>query len=402
MAATQDTAVLDTPISGSEVRSVNFFNGRLLTGQDLSREQDAGRAARLALGRALGAGVACGLLVEPGPTPAGAAPVLSVHSGIAVNASGQVLVLPVRTHVSLAAAPPGSDRTRIGFVDCVPPAEDLATVGEGVFVLTISPATRLEGRAEVSGLAGDAACAAALSVETVKFRLLRLPVAAATLHPPGLARSKLAAQLLTSSADVTAAAPDTPLSTQGNLRADEVPLALVHWTAVDGLRFVDCWAVRRELRPPDGSGALPGLLAPAADAVARARLLQFQAQLEDLVAPGGAAAMRASDHFVRLPPAGLLPAGVNGATFLSGMTVRQGRAAGSPAPLIAEPARVRSFLAASLDYPPVEVGAPEAVWLLAVRGAPYGLFASAHVPYPAQPQFDLSHYDEANYAIHAP
>jgi hypothetical protein len=401
-ATTPGTAALDAPVTGSEVRSVNFFNGRLLTGQDLSREQDANRAARLALGRALGSGVACGLFVEPGATPVGAAPVLSVRAGIAVNSAGQVLSLPIRTDVSLAAAPPGADPTRIGFVDCLPPTEDIATIGEGVFVLTIAPATGLEGRAEVSGLVGDAACAAALSVETVKFRLLRLPIAASTLHPPGLVRSKLAAQLLTSSADVTAAPPATPLDQQGHLRSDEVPLALIHWTAVDGLRFIDCWAVRRELHSPDASGALPGLLPPAADGLARARLLQFQAQIAELVAPGGAAALRGGDHFVRLPPAGLLPAGVNGTTFLTGMTVRQGRARGTPAPLVVEPARVRAFLAASLAYPPIEVVSPEAVWLLAVRGASYGLFASAHVPYPAQPQFDVGHYDQANYALNAP
>jgi hypothetical protein len=207
---------------------------------------------------------------------------------------------------------------------------------------------------------------------------------------------------LDASADVTAAPAATPLDEQGRMGKDEVPLALVHWTAVGGLRFVDCWAVRRELHAPDAAGALPGVLAPAAGARARARLLQFQAQLDDLVAPGGAAALRASDNFVRLPAAGLLPAAVKGATFLAGMTVRQGRAKGAAAPLIVDVARVRAFLEASLAFPPLEVGSREALWLLAVRGAPYGLFASARVPYPGQPQFDVSRYDQADYAIPAP
>ena len=50
------------------IRSVNFFNGRLLTGEDLSREQDANELARLRLGRAVGSGVAYGLEVAQAPT----------------------------------------------------------------------------------------------------------------------------------------------------------------------------------------------------------------------------------------------------------------------------------------------------------------------------------------------
>lgn len=404
MTAATGPAALDAPVAGSELRSVNFFNGRLLTGQDLSREQDAVRAARLALGRAVGRGVACGLFVEQGPAAVGGAPVLRVGSGIALNACGQVLALPVTTDVSLAAAPAGTDARAIGFVDCVPPAGDLATIGQGVFVLTIGPATGFEGRAEVAGLAGDAACAAALTVETVRFRLLRLPIAASTLASPGLARSRLAALLLPDPTDVLAAPAPTPLDQQGRLGDDEVPLALIHWTAAAGLRFVDCWTVRRERHAPDPFGGdLPGLLEPRAAAVAHARVLQFQTQLQEIVDAGGAGALRASDHFTWLPAAGILPAGVVGPTFLTGMTVRQGRGAtGAAEPLLVEPARVREFLGEALRYPPITVGAPEAIWLLRPRGLGYLLYGSARIRYPGQPQFDVSRFDQAHYALPAP
>ena len=45
---------LQNPILDGGIRSVNFFNGRLLTARDLSREQDANREATNRLGQALG------------------------------------------------------------------------------------------------------------------------------------------------------------------------------------------------------------------------------------------------------------------------------------------------------------------------------------------------------------
>jgi hypothetical protein len=51
---------LEQAILDSELRYVNFFNGRLLTGGDLSAEQAANRACSRHLGLAVGAGVAYG------------------------------------------------------------------------------------------------------------------------------------------------------------------------------------------------------------------------------------------------------------------------------------------------------------------------------------------------------
>ena len=45
-----------TPIVNNRTRSVNFFNGRLLTGEDLTAEQQANRVAHSLLGQAAGAG----------------------------------------------------------------------------------------------------------------------------------------------------------------------------------------------------------------------------------------------------------------------------------------------------------------------------------------------------------
>ncbi len=54
---------LDTPFLDGGIRSTNFFNGRLLSREDLQREQDAERAVHERLGRALGTGIAYGLEV---------------------------------------------------------------------------------------------------------------------------------------------------------------------------------------------------------------------------------------------------------------------------------------------------------------------------------------------------
>ena len=45
---------LEEPILEDGVRFVNFFEGRILTGRDLTDEQAADRAQRLRLGRAVG------------------------------------------------------------------------------------------------------------------------------------------------------------------------------------------------------------------------------------------------------------------------------------------------------------------------------------------------------------
>jgi len=47
-----------TPILEGGIQSINFFNGRLLSGEDLSQEQLANLQARHLLGKAIGDGVA--------------------------------------------------------------------------------------------------------------------------------------------------------------------------------------------------------------------------------------------------------------------------------------------------------------------------------------------------------
>ncbi|HYE99599.1 MAG TPA: hypothetical protein VEJ18_11845, partial [Planctomycetota bacterium] len=90
------------PVFEGGIRSVNFFNGRVLTGEDLSREQEAQRQARRLLGQAAGEGVACGFEISEAPGSSTArSPVINVEPGLAVNRAGQTLRLNSRASVGL-------------------------------------------------------------------------------------------------------------------------------------------------------------------------------------------------------------------------------------------------------------------------------------------------------------
>ena len=57
---------LSTLVASGGLRSPNFFNGRLLSGEDLTSEHAANDQARDRLGRTIGDGIAYGLQVANG------------------------------------------------------------------------------------------------------------------------------------------------------------------------------------------------------------------------------------------------------------------------------------------------------------------------------------------------
>src|SRR5437667_104216 len=88
------TRNLAEAILDSGIRSIHFFNGRLLSGEDLSQEQDANQEERRRAGQAWGEGVAFGLEVaETTGISAKDAPVVTVEAGLAVNRGGPTLAL---------------------------------------------------------------------------------------------------------------------------------------------------------------------------------------------------------------------------------------------------------------------------------------------------------------------
>ncbi|MBA3891070.1 MAG: hypothetical protein H0X64_11120, partial [Gemmatimonadaceae bacterium] len=191
------TVTTEQAITGGGIRTVNFFNGRLLTGEDLTREQQATELARLRLGRAIGSGIAYGLEVSQAPPASTARPVVRIEAGAAVNRLGRVLELTGATDVALAHERPDGSGSDVLFEDCAPLQPGAYSAGTGVYLLTIAPAASSDGRAPVSGLANeDAACNIAFSIEGVQFHLLRLALPPSLLSDPDRLRNRLAHLML--------------------------------------------------------------------------------------------------------------------------------------------------------------------------------------------------------------
>jgi len=171
------TQTLGSPVlNGSALRSVNFFNGRLLTGDDLAAEQSALHKRLEHLGQLTGAGVGYGLEVQETPgTSTPQNPVVTVAGGLAVSPSGTALWLPSPVDLSLAGTEATSD-TEPGalFAPCQPFAPGTYTAGAGVYLLWIGPASQSDGLAQVNGLGNQIApCNVDDYIDTVEFGLIR-------------------------------------------------------------------------------------------------------------------------------------------------------------------------------------------------------------------------------------
>lgn len=307
------------PILDGAVRSVAFFNGRLLTAEDLRQDRDATREYLRRLGRAGGEGVGYGLEVAVG-RGSQQVPVVTVSPGVAVNRTGHALALtkPAELRLSRPAVDAGP-LTPGEFDDCPRGITPPVGADAGLYVLVVGPAKAPEGRVPVSGLTGaTATCNTRYTVEGVRFRLAPLPLTVAELNDPDRLRNEAAHRCFgLTTAAYTARFADpigTPPGGYGlidRLRADgmvtdcEVPLALVRLTDA-GIEFLDPWAVRRRVVAPDaGSGPWP---TDRRAAEGEAMIAQFRDHARDLFArvptPGAVSADR---YFRFLPPAGLLP-----------------------------------------------------------------------------------------------
>jgi hypothetical protein len=410
--------LVEEAVLGGALRSTHFFNGRLLTGEDLGREQRTTDLKLARLGEGVGDGVVEGLAVSVKQGSTAARPVVTVTRGLAISRSGIALELGEETDVTLARTGPRPGAEPGGlFADCQPYTASEYSTGAGVYLLALGPASAEEGLAPVSGLHNrDAPCNTASTVETVSFRLVRLALPLAELDDAERLRNAAAYRMFDPAAvdslerDPGAATLDR-LGLLDRLRGvclgeDHVPLALIGWEADAGIAFVDHWSVRRRVtrRPA------PGRFAPFASdrlvADGEARFLQFQEQMSDRLDAGGAASCVATDELAHLPAAGILRTGgarFDAGTFFQGLTVR--------GPLFVEGARLGPLLRASFLAPPLDLASGEMLWLYKVRenrdpevagsaaARPVVVFAGGHLRYAGQPQFDLAHWDFANYAL---
>jgi hypothetical protein len=411
------TVTADEPVVEGGIRSVNFFNGRLLTGEDLTREQMANEVARLRLGRALGTGVVSGLEVSASPASSNARPVVRVEAGSAVNREGRVLQLAGATEVSLARERDDGAGADVLFTDCRPLQPGTYSAGAGAFVLTIAPAERGEGRAKVSGLGNeDAGCNIAYSLHGVQFRLWRL------LLPPELAndadrlRNGIAHLMLGTDDPRRLAFESDPLGSpvgpygllddlRGTCLTDEqVPLAVLAWTATEGIRFVDLWSVRRRVVAPAADTRFPTLVSDRRRAEAEAGFLQFQAQVADLMlGTGGLSAVRAGDRFTFLPAVGMVPIAGDGSPAGFDADVFLG-AQGSEELAALDAALLRPLVQESFWHDPIRTGDGEeriqryVVWHDELRARDVLVFARRTLPYRGSARFGRARFGHSRFS----
>jgi hypothetical protein len=410
-------------VTGGALRATHFFNGRLLTGEDLGREQATQNARLARLGMALGDGVADGYAVSVAPGSSPANPVVTVTPGLAIARSGDALELRVQADVALAGAPgrPGAEPGAL-FADCQPYQESEYSTGVGVYLLSVGPKVIPEGLAPVSGLHNaDAPCNTAYAVEGVSFRRLRLAIGLSELDDAAHLRNRVAYRMFDPDAVARLWSDPfgAPLDRYGlldelrpdHLRDDEVPLALIGWKAGEGITFIDHWSVRRRVTRRGAGDRLAPLTGDRLLAEGEARFLQFQDQLDDLRVTGAAIeTLDARTRFAQLPPVGFLPLadarwrGFGFREFLAAVQVR--------GPVTIEGDQVMGLVREAFECPPIDLTlAPaEALWLYIVRDnlrppgggtgdeRPYVIFASGHTRYRGDARFALSYFNFANYA----
>jgi hypothetical protein len=367
---------LNQVILNGGLPSINFFNGRLLSSEDLNMEKEFNNEGRRRLGRAIGDGILEGLEVTFDDTPSTdpTKAVVHVRPGAAINRNGQYLALPQNIDVSLVVTRDRQPTSAGLFGTCEPPQNTPIATGAGVYILVLSPASGFIGQAQVSGLvpniAGGTACGSRYKVEGVRFGLVQLDISTLpndispdiqNLIGHSLGKSDLAslsmlrnlfahlsfgteeqAKMLSNPFQVFRNASSTLtygvlniLRSRGTLTDCDVPLALLYWTT-NGIQFVDMGSVRR--RPVLSTPILYQLLtmtnpvypnfdwsiasASNSSAIGEAVSAQFQEHIEWLAemtlknTQSQTALGNARNHFRYLPAAGILP--VTGAKSTKG------------------------------------------------------------------------------------
>jgi len=369
------STALNTPIVEGGLDRIPFFNGRVLTAEDLKTEQNANADERRRLGRALGTGVVDGLFVRKTSDQT-----VTVESGLGLAPSGQVVELPQTTEVSVLSSIEREETagTRGAFADCAVQSATVTT-GAGAYLLVVEPASTPDGRTPRTTLGGDGAagdCGAKRRVEGARLRLVPLDTGDDALVPSSLAdgegeydvqnlsqkivearendeepmpkrvsklRNMLAHVCLRTPSALTETAslydtlrrqargedtsgdgdPEAPLDVLRDRARrrdrvapldDAVPLGLFFW-AHDRVEFVDAWSVRRRVHRLAPQRPVPATARRRAEM--EAAIYQFQDHLADLVEQTSADELRTIDvtNYARyLPPVGTVPVTDFGAT----------------------------------------------------------------------------------------
>lgn len=433
-----------TLILDGGIRSPNYFNGRLLSGEDLNLEKAANRDSRRRLGRAIGDGVAFGFEVaETTGVSTVNQPVVTVMPGLAVNRRGQTLMLTTKTDVSLVGSIESEEVSTQDFVGCMPPGSSSYVAGAGIYLLVTCPASGKEGRASVSGLGNQtASCNSRYLIESLQFRLLKMNVSDEDLADSAHLRNRTAYRCLgltdpgyTSFITDPFGQHDTGYGLLDDLRPDvltdcDVPLALLYWTSTGGIKFIDLWGVRRRITLPSADDGWLSVASARRVSEGEAMFLQFQDQITAMVQTASdPTALQASAYFDFLPPVGILPLdagakgkGVDPNIFFGGQTVRGiFSTTGTNVPskgqsvrdgLYIEGARLSELVRDAIQYPPIDLSTKLLIWLYVVREnmqsvdnktvafpRPFAVFVSGYLHYCADARFDVNRWNYSNYSL---
>ncbi len=414
---------LQDPILDDGIPFTAYFNGRLLSGEDLARDQQGHRHARQRLGQAIGDGVAFGLeLFEAPGESTRSSPVVTVQPGVAITRKGQALSLGQSVNLRLVrGAASGTDASSItAFRVCEPAQPGVYVVGEGVYVLAMTCAEGGQGRAPVSGLGGaTASCNVRAIVEGVQFRLVQPAVHPDLLADEAHLRNRVAAFALGLTDRIAPYAnPMAPTSgdygladalrAAGALTDDDVPIGLLHWTAARGITFVDMWSIRRGLMSRGVDQRWKWLSGDCARSQAEATFLQFQEQIDDIAASGDdASAIAATDRFDFLPPLGILPLSLGSRP---GFDVLRFFGSGVVSKDIAhiDGSLLRSLVRESFTHDPIDLSAGEKVQVYLVFEnmqaisagqpvTPIAIFASHTLPYRGIARYGIARWEQGRF-----
>lgn len=310
---------LQEPITNGSLKVTNFFNGRLITGADLTREQTARAEADRRLGMAIGSGIVEGLTVEKASLLGKS--MVKVSAGLAVNLCGQTLYLKQEETIDLQQRFSAVESASKLFVPCQnQPQTGEYVASHRLYLLVLSPAEITEGSAPTSGLNNAfASCNRDLILETVQFRLLPIDpfLSIPSIPTDETLRNYVAYKFF--GIDEMKSFYKNPLGfslesyglidkmRKSSLSKNDVPLAVINWTAT-GIKFVDIWAVRRSLDRPNLTENRLEFLNERRVFETKSMMSQFANQIEDIEAErGNLQNIEATDYFNYLPPAGLLP-----------------------------------------------------------------------------------------------
>ena len=272
-------------------RRPRYFDGRFLTGADLTRDQDYVRQRQADLARTGGAGVVAGLHVSEGDDPTGQT--ITIRPGHGVTPAGDLVsVTTARTFPLLDL--PNTEKLDAAFGLRLKPSQPLGR-RTGLFILALRAVefTANPIAAYPTTISGPRQMQDGDIIEATAITLIPYTdtTAAATLDD---ARRSVARDIFLG-------------DTQG-LPQDALPLAMLALER-GAIRWIDMSLVRRET---GADSPLEITLGARPRALAEAFVLQHLTHLQDVLtdraASGLPPAFAAAQYFAALPPAGQLPA----------------------------------------------------------------------------------------------